>query len=332
MRKLFLLSIIAMSYLNMHGKVTIGDLEFTSFNSFTIEESIKETSDKATVVLARNYKELMGKPVLQHIKAGMPVTIECGYNNVLATEYSGYVKPGIPAGDFSLTIECDELYPLRQNNFILSYRSVTLKKLLQAVCPGYTIEGVDTDLGKIGINNKSTYQVLDYLKREYGFYSRVYGKTLHCGFAFDFSPTNTKKHDYTIGENVKDFSSLKFETDRDFNTRVELHIRQSNGKKEIYKFGSDADDATVRRETSAFMGSSDAKRKAEALFHQYTYDGYSGSITGFGIPRVHAGDSIQIINQVHPERQGTYLVEKETIRYEDAAIERESNISFKLAS
>lgn len=332
MRKLILLSIITMSYLTMHGKITIGDLEFPSFNSFTIDESIKETSDRATVVLARNYKELKGKPILDYIKAGLPVQIECGYNNVLATEFSGFVKPGITAGDFPLTIECDELYPLRQNNHILSYRSVTLKKLLQEVCPGYTIEAVDTDLGKIGINNKSSYQVLDYLKREYGFYSRIYGNTLHCGFAFDFSPTNTKKHDYTIGENVKDFSQLKYEEKKDFNTKVELHVRQSNGKKEVYTFGSNNPDATVRRETSAFMGSGDAKRKAEALFHQYTYDGYSGSITGFGIPRVHAGDSIQIINQVHPERQGTYLVEKETIKYEEAAMERVSNISFKLAS
>jgi hypothetical protein len=316
----------------MHGKITIGDLEFTSFNSFTIEESIKETSDKATIVLARNYKELLGKPVLQHIKSGMPVTIDAGYNNDLVTEYTGFVKPGIPAGEFPLTIECDELYPLRQNNHILSYRSVTLKKLLQTVCPGYTIEGVDTDLGKIGINNKSSYQVLDYLKKEYGFYSRIYGKTLHCGFAFDFSPSNTKKHDYTIGENVKDYSKLKFEEKKDFNTRVELHVRQSNGKKEIYKFGSDNPDASVRRETSAFMGSGDARRKAEALFHQYTYAGYSGTISGFGFPRVHAGDSIQIINQVHPERQGTYLVEKTTIKYDEAMIERENGISFKVAS
>lgn len=331
MRKLILLSIVSMSYLNMNARVTIGDLVFTSFNSFRIEESIKETSDKATIVLARNYKELPGKPVLDNIKPGMPVMIEAGYDNDLKNEFSGFVKPGIPAGDYPLTIECDELYPLRQTNYILSYRSITLRDLLEKVCPGYKIECVSTDLGKLSINNKSAFQILDYLKKEYGFYTRIYDNTLHCGFAFDFSPSFTKRHDYTFGSNVKDYSKLKFETDKAFNTRVEIHVRQKNGKKEIYKFGSEDSDASVRKEESAFMNAADANKKAQALFHQYTYEGYSGSVTGFGKPLVHAGDSIRIINPVHPEREGTYLVEKTVIEYDDAFLQRENHISYKLA-
>lgn len=315
----------------MNARITIGDLEFTSFNSFRIEESIKETSDKASIVLARNYKGLLGKPILKNIEAGMPVTIEAGYDNDLQKEFTGFVKAGIPAGDFPLTIECDELYPLKQTNFILSYRSVTLKNLLEKVCPGYKIECVATDLGKIAINNKSAFQVLDYLKKEYGFYSRIYDNTLHCGFAFDFSPSFTKRHDYTFGSNVKDYSKLKFETDRAFNTRVEIHVRQKNGKKVIYKYGSDNSDAAVRKEESAFMTSDDAKNKAKALFRKYTYEGYTGTVVGFGKPLVHAGDSIRIINPVHPEREGTYLTEKTIISYDDASLQRESHISYKLA-
>lgn len=321
-----------MSYLNMQGKITIGDLVFTSFNSFGINESIVETSDQATITLARNYKELRNKSVMQQIKAGMPVTIEAGYDNELAVEFTGYVKPPIPAGDFPVIIKCDELYPLRQNNFSLSYRNVTLKNLLGTICPGYTIEGVDTDLGKIRINNQSTVQIINYLKKEYGFYTRIYGKVLHCGFAFDFSPNNTKRHDYTFGQNVKDYSDLKFETDRAYNTRVEVYVRQPDGKKKVYKFGSEDSEATVRREELPNMAAGTAEKKAQAIFHQYTYDGYTGSVIGFGIPRVHAGDSIKIINPVYPDREGIYLVEKTEINYEEAKLERVNHISHKLAS
>ncbi len=315
----------------MNARVTVGDLEFTAINSFSIKENVNETSDQATVTLARNYKELAGHPILKHIRSGQPILIEAGYNGQYNTEFSGYIKPGVSASDFPVVLECDELYPLRQTNHVLSYKSITLKELLHKIAPGYTIEAIDVKLGKVAFNNRSSFQILNDIKKDFGFFSRINGNILHVGYAFDFKPSFTKQHDFIVGKNVKDLSSLKFLTQQDFNTRVEIAVSTTSGKKKIYKFGSNDSDAAVKKYSAGFMDTKAAQNKAESIYHQYTYDGYRGNIVGFGFPLVHAGDSIRIIDQVHPERDATLLVEKMDLEYDESYIQRTCSISYKVA-
>ncbi len=322
--------IIVMAYLNMFARISIGDFVFPHPISFEVNESVDDTSDKASIVLARNYQQLAGKSVRDNIKAGMPVLIECGYNGEYNQEFSGYVKHGISAADYPLTVECDELWPLRQKNFVLSYRDISLLDMLGTIMPGYEIVCPKTMLGKLSINNVNAVKVLSTLKEQYGFYSSIRGNTLYVGWAYDFRPGVTETHQYTIGENVKDTSKLVYQTEREFNTRVEININGTDGKKKTYKYGSEEAGVAVKSYTAPSMDAATAEAKAKAIFVQHTYDGFSGSIVGYANPLVHAGDAVEIINPTTPDRQGTYLVEKVSLKYDEAMIERESFISYQL--
>lgn len=348
--RLLIILFFCMSYVNMNAKVTIGDVYFTAINGFTIEQSIEQTSDKAKIILARNYKELQSKTVLDFISPGMPVTIECGYDGELQTEFTGFVKAGIGA-DFPLEIEADELFFLRQNNFIVSEKQITLKSLLQRIAPEYTIECLDVQLGKIRFSNESTVQILEKLKKDWGFYSSIRNNILHVGFAFDYNPSFTKRHDYIIGSNVRDYSKLKYSTSIDFNTQVKVKIHKADGKVEeiVYgmkevngehvptKIGGGKDDkvkgekGTIKTYDRSNISIAEAENIAKAQLQLIIYSGYTGTIDGFCEPRTKAGDSIRIINPASPERQGTYLIEKVKLSYVDAKIERENTITNKVA-
>lgn len=326
-----------MSYLNMNARITIGDIAkgkaivVKAISEFDIEESVSETSDKATITLARNYELLAGKPILEYIRSGMPVKIECGYNGDLQTEFTGFIQPNGIDASYPIVLRCDELQDFRQNNWKESWRDISLKSLLQKIAPGYTIECADVQLGKLQLNNVSTYQVLEELKKNWGFFSNIHDKILHVGFSYDFSSSYTKRHDYILGKNVRDNSKLKFTTEDDYNVQVKVIVHQPDGKKLEIKAGSKEADASVKTYDAGPMGKAAAEQIATAQLKKVLYSGFKGSIEGFGTPRTHAGDSIRIINQVQPEQNGTYLVEKVKISYKDAEIRRENFISYKVA-
>lgn len=326
-----------MAYLNLVAIITIGQVKFQDINSFEIEQSITELSDNATITIPRNYQLLNGKPVKDYINVGDKVVIEAGYEETgTSIEYSGYVKE--ISADVPLVIICDEVYPFRKTNLVKSYKSVSLRQLAEDVVDGikafngqsYVVECPDVQLGKYIIDNASSFQVLTKLKQDFGFFTRINNNILHIGFAYDWQPNFTKRHVYNMQENVKSKSSLKFKAVDDFNTQVKVTIKYPDGHTEIVTAGSDEDDAAVKSITTGAMSKDEATKLANARLKQYTYNGYTGSITGFGIPKVMAGDSIDIKDTEYPERVGAYLVEKVRVSYSESGIERESTISFKV--
>jgi hypothetical protein len=52
------------------------------------------------------------------------------------------------------------------------------------------------------------------------------------------------------------------------------------------------------------------KIKAQAKLNRMYYEGFSGTFTVFGLPSVKHGDSVQLIDPILPEMNGTYMVKK----------------------
>lgn len=320
-----------MSYLVMHAVVTIGDIVIKNINSFQIKEDIEKTSDEAQIVIARNYKQLQDKSILDYIKAGDKVTIQTGYDNDLQTEFTGYVRTA-PDVDFPITVYCDELWVLRQNNHLLNFKDISLRELLIKIAPGYEIQCPDMHMGKIHIPNWSSYKVLAEIKKVWGFFSRINGNILSVGFAYDFHSSFTNNHEYIIGNNVRDHKKLKYSTDVDFNVQVNVKVHLPNGKTLTIKkdSGHTGQDAKVQIINCYNKPEKEATDLAKAQLQKLLYNGYSGQIDGFCIPRTHAGDSITIVNPSYPERQGRFLIEKVNIIYNESKILRENFITYKL--
>jgi hypothetical protein len=269
--------------------------------------------------------------VLDYIKVGQPVIIRFGYIETgIKTEFNGFVSA--ISADIPVEVMCDEMYPLRQNNFIKSYKAVTLKALLADITQGTFIkhfECPDVQLGKYLIDNASTYQVLEKVKEQLGLFARVDGTTLHLGFAWDWKPGFTKRHTYTIQENVKK-NDLKYKRQDQFHVRVRVKIRNAKGKAEYVEAGSKDKNAAVTTLDYAASNAADAKKVADSRLKKMVYDGYTGSISGFGYPMTNAGDSLKIVDHREPYREGAYLIEKVTVTYDSDGIERKNELAYKI--
>ena len=89
-----------------------------------------------------------------------------------------------------------------------------------------------------------------------------------------------------------------------------MHItvisKQKKGKDVKIEVGSKDKDANkITLTLYNVSNESEMRKQAEAELKRRAYNGYTGTITGFGAPRTQAGDSLKIIDPDNPEREGT---------------------------
>ena len=104
-----------------------------------------------------------------------------------------------------------------------------------------------------------------------------------------------------------------------------------SGKKLKVTVGSqDADARVISRNFNYVSSEDELKQLADKELETIRYDGYEGSISGFGLPRTLPGDALKIIDDKEPERSGTYLIESVDISYSRNGFARHNTISYKL--
>lgn len=114
--------------------------------------------------------------------------------------------------------------------------------------------------------------------------------------------------------------------------RVEVSIGKVKGRNKIIKHGSTADNASVVKLQFNNMSEAEAKNIAQSRYHKYVYNGFTGDITGFGLPRTHAGDSLEIQNDREPEKVGVYLISKMVMEYsEEVGWARRNTLAYKVS-
>lgn len=325
-------------FINMIAQVQLGNVLLKNINAFEIDENILEMSNTAKITIPRNYGKLNGKPILEQFKAGDKVTIDSGYDGDYVREFTGYIRE--IESDIPLIIHCDdETYPLRQTNYIKSYKDATLKQVLTDIIPSsIKFDCPDVRIGKYQIDNASAFAVLQDLMKHYGLYSRLQESVLKVGLAYEFGE-KTDTHIYTINApednlyqaNVKK-NDLKFKRKEDFKVRYKAISNNPNGKKTTVIVGNKEKDASER--TLNFAGpmtEAELRERANAVMAKTVYDGYTGDITGFGLPRTHAGDALEIRDSLEPDRAGKYLIEKVNIGYSDSSgFSRKNTLSYKI--
>lgn len=320
-----------MLYLNLCSKLTIeskdgGTVVLNRISSAEISKTVETLGDKATVVVPRRYGN--GTDELKfYIAVGDKVSLELGYNDDLKVEFEGYIRE-IESG-FPMRLHLDdETFLLRTNSLVKSWKSVTLKEVLQFIAPGYEIDCHDATLGKFQIDNQSTLSVLRMLKERYGFYSAIRGGKLICKFKYGIVE-DKQVHVYNFSKNVKKHS-LKYRRKEDQNIRIKAVSYNKDGKKVKEEVGSTEQNADTRTLSYSNKTSSELRELALAEYKRLCFDGFEGSITGFGLPLTNAGDTLKIISPREPERDGKYLIESVTVRYGNAYYERINQLSYRV--
>ena len=320
-----------MLYLNLCSRLTIepqtgGKVVIDRISSAEISKTVEVLGDKAMVVIPKRYGNTSGE-LKEYIAAGDRARLELGYNGELAVEFEGYIREIESGFPMKLHLD-DETFFMRQNAFVKSWKTVTLREVLEYIVPGYEIDCHEATLGKFQIDNQSALEVIRALKERYGFYTAIRGKKIVCKFKYEIVKGETV-HVYDFGKNIKQ-STLKYKRKEDKKVRIKAIGYNRDGKKITETVGTKEQYASVKTLSYVNKTAEELRELALAEYKRVCFDGFEGSVKGFGVPRTNAGDTVKLISVKEPERDGKYLVESVTVRYGNAYYERINKLSYKV--
>jgi hypothetical protein len=325
----------------LNSEFIIGKYKFRGCNEVKITKSIHEYADTAVIklpatsVLKTNNAFGQRLQTAKQFAVGDKVSIRLGYNGKLNPEFFGFVK----RINFTTPceIECEGYsYILRtKTNIKKSWKSTTLKEVLQEVVSGTDIklhpQIPDMPLKNIVINSASGTQVIDYIKGLLKGALTAYfiGDTLYMGLTYMDLATTTVKH--RIGWNTINSDKLKYRKADDVKVNIELQFRKGSGEQVTTSAGVKG--GVTRRDTISTV--TDAKHLndiAKAKLLQECYDGYEGTITTFLIPYVQPGYRDELRDPRYNERSGNFFLESVETTYGMGGGRREVQIGIKLSN
>ncbi len=319
--------------------ITIGDAQFVRAQEVVVEKSSDILEDTAVIKIPATARLLQSNKAItvrtaQQFKVGDKVSILLSYKGVFKkVEFQGYVKKINPTQP--LEIECeDATWLLRRKNVNKSWKSTTLKDVLQEIVKGTGVE-LSADVPPITfspfyIQNSDAAFALQKLKDEYGLavYFQEDGK-LYAGLAYTQS-TGTVK--YALNGkyvNVIDANSLKWHTKDDVKIKIKaVSIHQDNTRTEV-EFG-DKDGALRTIHLYNVKNKSELEKLAKKELERVKFDGYKGDIKTFLIPEAIPGMEAIIEDVNFPERSGVYYVESVKTTFNTSGVRRTVKLGIQL--
>lgn len=313
--RILALLLISVMYLRMTSEVLITNtagqqIKVPSLVSTAGQSSWKTITDTATITLTRNtyYKD---KNIREFINEGDKIVLKIGYNGDNKVRFKGYIheiSPGAP-----LVLRCeDEMYQLKNNSFEKSWKTISLKKLLEHIAPGYSLDTPDVELGKFVIDGESTVAVFDRLRKEYNLFTYFHPSslTLHAGFPYLFSG---KTHVFNLQKNIRK-ENLAYALSSETKIRVKAIANLANGKKLVVEKGDKTGGVRTLNYGSA-VTLKELEKFAIAELNRVKYDGFKGSLTAFGKPFVQHPDLL-VIRDDRYGREGKNLMDQLDWRFD----------------
>lgn len=323
--------------------IRVGGFRFSRANGVEVRKSTSTIGATATIkmpvsAVIENKGERTGLVEVQHtVKVGDPVLITLGYltpaRDYISEEFRGFVKkinPVVP-----LELECeDNNYLLRKKNINKSWRTVTLKEVVDEIVSGTGIVVAGgmpiITLSPFYLKNVDGAFALQQLADEYGL--TIYFKddgSLYVGLAY--LESNGEVNLVLNGEdtNVVNADELKYRRADDVKLKVKaISFRGDNTKIET-ELGDD--DGALRTLNFYNIDSiAELKEMAAQEMKKLKFDGYEGSIKCFLIPVIQPGYKVNLLDEMFPEREGSYYVEGTKLNAGDGGIRREIELSIKL--
>lgn len=291
----------------------------------TIERSWKEFTGRAEIVLPRRVKVFGEMSYSDIFRAGDPVEIRLGYGTEEpVTEFVGYIadiSEGVP-----VRLRCeDEMYNLRRGSVSVVSSSITLRKLLEKAAAGYEIECPDVQLGAVRFAGVAPIHILDTVKKQTGLYSYFDGKKLLCGIVYG-DQSGVPVVDINVEKNaVSENLNRK-------NSTEEVEIRAisilKNGRKIEVTVGQKGG-TSVQRTYVGISVKAELESRAKADLQKYKTQGFDGSVTLFGIPRVEHGMKVRVVSEFYKNMEGTFYVEKTVKKFNSGGYRQDITLGDK---
>jgi hypothetical protein len=309
--------------------VTGKNLVITRVNACEVESSWKTLTDTAKIKMPRNVTILNGD-INSIIKRGSTVSIRMGYDGVMNQEFVGYVARVDSKIPFTIYCE-DQMWQLKQTNFTGSFKNITLQKLIAFIYPG-TAKVIDFTFPSYRIDRCTAAKVLASLKEQYGLVSYFQDQVLHVGFAYDLSLKNQVIHHFQ--QNVpEDGVELEYKLPEDFKVKVVGTSKQPGGKTLKYNATNAAGESYNTSGKAKFDGDTinyarpgltmpQLKVLVDNMIKKYSIGGYKGTLKTFGVPFCRQGDIDRYMDRFYPEREGSYFIDKTTVRFDEDGYRR----------
>lgn len=318
----------------LEAEIVIGEFRFRTIHEVEITKSMDELADTAVIKLPTRFivrQSGQEKYTEEVIKPGDPVKITLGYDGKYSgVEFEGYVKkisPKIP-----LEIHCeDAIWLLRRKNISKVWQKTNLRNVLQEVVAGTELKLAgnlpEIELEKWVIKNANGSQVLQKLKEEFGLSIFINDENeLYCGLKAGTNIGEVVKYDlnYNLIEN-----NLEFISKEERKIKVRYVYQAPDNKKKTVEVG-DPDGELRTYHTSVVSSEAKLKELAEAEIEKLKYDGFQGDVKSFLVPYATRGMKAEVIDQDHPNREGSYLVEKVVVSFGSGGARRTVNLGMRL--
>jgi len=323
------LLLLIMSYLpTCH--ISLGTVQMTQVESVNIKKSIEAQTQTATVTFPKAvyFKNDNKKRVSEVLKVGDVVTIDLGYNGKENREFDGYIVRVEQTIPVVVHIE-DEMYILKKTIVEpKQWEAATLGDVLNYIAPNVSKNVVDTSLklGKFAIDKVSAATVLKYISDNYSLCCFFKGKVLQVGFPYSFVPDNVV-YVYDFQRNVPaDGRNLQFMT-KDVNTiKIKAISNLKTGKKLIVWLPSKDAEGDIRSLNFPEMTEAELTKLAQAELDKFQYEGYKGSVKGFGLPFVQLTEAVRLRDNEYKDQEGNYLVDAVEVDFQVNEFRRECTL------
>lgn len=282
-----------------------------------IETNFKQLTQRAEIVLPRNIADFKKISPREMFKRGHRMVLEFGYDGNYTSRFDGYVTG--TSADIPVTIRCeDEMWKVKQLAVNYSNKNVTLEKLLKDICPGYKVDALEgVNLGSVRFPKTTVGVVLDKIQSEFGLYSYMRDKTIHCGKLYAPS-TDDSPIPFTLERTVAN-NGLRYVHGDEIVVKVKGTSLRTKGDKIEYEHGENGGD-TLDLKYFNIPTKAELEKLVKADYEKRKVDGFTGSFDAFGIPSVQFGLKAKLTSINYPERNGIYYIEAVTKKFDTGGI------------
>ncbi len=296
-----------------------------------ITASVDNLTDTAVIVLPEAKMNNVFD-IQKSIKRGTEVIIKLGYNEVLKTEFVGYIKE-ITTNDSTLKIHCeDALFLFRKSVQDKELKLTNVKEIAELL-----VSQIDTSFKvicdyniayeKFVFHEATAYDVLNKLQQETkaNIYFNTEKKELHI------HPPYVEKGGtvgYSLQQNIEQ-SSLEYKRAIDKIVEITIESIDSKGKvKKITEGTTGGDKISLK---VGAMSEADMRKIANAELVKRNSDGYDGSFDAWLEPFVQPTYTAIVQDSDYPYKDGRYYVISVTTNFSESGAKRGVQLGVKLS-
>lgn len=293
-----------------------GAFEIRRISEVEIESSWKTICDTGELVLPRNVKDFDNKKVKEVFRRGDKIEVYLcyGMDEDLKLEFSGYIEK--VSADYLITLSLeDEMWKLKQIQVNFASKNIKLIDFVKKFITNYPVDiDVDVSLGAVRFSKVTFGEVLKQLQEQFSLYAFIRNGKLTIAKPYsdvtDEIPVFDLERDCVSNDLnylSKDERLVKI-IGQSMQKLAKAVKKREKDKKFKFEFG-DADAGNTINWTFNVTSLKDLEREVKRLYNDWKKEGWDGSFTTFGFPRIQHGQKLKLTSSLYEDRAGTYYTD-----------------------